>query len=259
MAEQASERAELAGVPVMTAEEAVSLDDTAGKEGVKPEAMVNRVGYVSGQLILKELIPRLVGKDANEVVVTVLAGTGNKGGGALSAARNLADAGVTVNVVLARKVKEYQGHTKTVLDGLEKKAKKVYTGYNERAFEQADLIIDGLIGCGLQGTPRASVSLLIKGANFSMKPSVAMDVPSGLNATTGMQSPVTLKASATLSVILPKRGMLGDSNQAICGEIWLVDAGVPPAVLTKHLGTEIPDPFKGADYVRLTGREEETA
>lgn len=243
----------LAGAPTVTAEESVRIDALATKAGLSIAAMVNRAGYLAAKVLLDELLQDLVGKAPEETVVTILAGTGNKGSAALVMGKRLADAHVTVNVVLARKVKDYEGDAKNGLSQLERVAKKVYTGYNERAFDQADLIVDGLVGAGLQGTPKASISLLIKGANFSMKPVVALDVPSGLDATTGVRSPVTTKAAATLAVGLPKRGMLGESNLSLCGRIYLLDIGVPADLWMDHIGVDVSAVFAGNEYVRLDG------
>lgn len=259
MADTPPARRTIAGLPVVTAEETRSVDEALGKEGIRVEAVVSRVGYTTAELITNELLERLTGKTVEEAVVTVLAGTGNKGAAALVAGRNLAKKGATVNVVLSRPPKSYQGVTREELGKLEPVSKKVYKGYNERAFDQADLLIDGLIGVGLEGKPRASVSLLIKGANFSMKPTVALDIPSGLDATTGVQSPVTIKAAATCVVALPKKGMLGESNRTLCGELWLIDTGIPVTLLNELLDLELTDPLDGADYKRLEAATEETA
>lgn len=256
--QDAPERPLLAGVPTVTAEESVHVDELAVEHGLALNGMVNRAGYLASKIVLEELFADLVKKDPKEAGVTVLAGTGHKGAAALVAGRHLADAGLTVNVVLARKAKEYQGDSKDALSKLERVAKKVYAGYNERAFDQADLILDGLIGAGLEGTPKASVSLLIKGANFSMKPVVALDIPSGLDATTGVQSPVTVKAAATLVVGLPKRGMIGKSNTALCGRIFLLDIGVPPQIWQENIGVDVSDVFGGREYVRLETETDET-
>jgi NAD(P)H-hydrate epimerase len=246
----------LAGVPTVTAEESVRIDALAVEAGLSLTSMVNRCGFLAAKILLDELLEDLVGKPPADTVVTILAGTGNKGAAALAMGKQLTDRHVTVNVVLARKSKDYEGDAKNALSQLERVAKKVYTGYNERAFDQADLIVDGLIGAGLQGTPKASVSLLIKGANFSMKPVIALDVPSGLDATTGVRSAVTTKAAATFAVGLPKRGMLGESNLALCGRIYLLDIGVPADLWKDHIGVDVSGVFDGKDHVRLGGGEQ---
>lgn len=252
-----AERPRLGPAPTVTAQESVQIDALALEAGLNLSAMVNRAGYLAAKVLLDGLLEELVGKPVGDAAVTILAGTGNKGAAALVMGGHLADAKVTVNVVLARKTKEYTGDAKNALSQIERVAKKVYNGYNERAFDQADLIVDGLIGAGLEGAPKASVSLLIKGANFSMKPIVALDIPSGLDATTGVRSPVTTKATATFAVGLPKRGMLGRSNLALCGRVYLLDIGIPVGLWDQHIGADVSELFAGKEYVRLDDAETE--
>lgn len=219
----------LGGVPTVTSAQARAVQDALAAHGSSVDAVVAASADNAAKLLAGGLLEELSGKPAAETSVTVMAGTGHKGAVALGVAQRLAGGGSVVNVVLSRPVKEYTGPAKASLDVLDGSAKKVYTGYNERAFDQADLIIDGLIGAGLDGKPKASISLLIKGANFSMKPIVSLDVPTGLDATTGAPSTMTIKAKVTLALGLPKRGLTAASAGEYAGRVVLVDAGVPAA------------------------------
>ncbi len=250
-AESGTKRPTLGGYPTVTREDLLALNERLQAANVSLESVAEHAGQKAGELLLTSLGAQLTGASLDQATVTVLAGTGHKGASALSLARELTQNQVAVIVVLARKKTDYEGVAKTLIDWLEKNAKKVYSGYNERAFDQAQLIVDGLLAGGLEGNPRASVSLLIKGANFSMKPTVAMDLPTGLHATTGIRSPVVIKADATLVVGLPKRGMLGETNRSLCGRVFLLDSGVDFRHWSAVVGSPVGSPFNGKPAIEL--------
>lgn len=244
-------RSTLAGYPTVTRKDLLEMDKRLQDAKSSLEEIARKAGENAGAFLRTTLVEKLTDRPLTESVITVLAGTGRKGLAALAAAQDLAKNGVTVIVVLARKKKDYKPAWTELIDQLEKEAKKVYGGYNERAFEQADLILDGLLGAGLEGNPRASISLLVKGANFSMKPIVALDLPTGLDPTTGIRTHVAIKADATLCVGLPKQGMLGETNRALCGTLYLLDAGVDYRHWSAVIATPVATPFKGKPALLL--------
>jgi NAD(P)H-hydrate epimerase len=249
-AESGSKRPTIGGYPTVTREDLLALNQRLSAAGIELSTVAETAGKNAARQLRASLLKELTDRDPEEAVITVLAGTGHKGTSALALARELCDT-ATVLVVLARKKTDYEGPAAASIAVLEKSAKKVYAGYNERAFDQADLIVDGLVAAGLEGTPRASVSLLIKGANFSMKPTIAMDLPTGLDATTGIRSSVVVKAEASLIVGLPKRGMLGETNRSLCGRLFLVDSGVDFRHWSAVVDQPVGDPFHGKPAVEL--------
>jgi len=119
------------------------------------------------------------------------------------------------------------------------------------AFGNADLVIDGLIGYSLAGPPHGRAADLIRTANDAGTPVLSLDVPSGLSSTNGTVLEPTVRASATLTLALPKHGLLGEPAREIVGELYLADIGVPPALYVR-LGLENPGPvFAAGDIVRL--------
>ncbi|RMF28256.1 MAG: hypothetical protein D6765_06305, partial [Bacteroidetes bacterium] len=113
------------------------------------------------------------------------------------------------------------------------------------------LLLDGIIGYSLQGSPRGSARRLIEWADVQPAPVLALDVPSGLSADTGLPASPTLRAAATLTLALPKRGLLSPQAAPWIGRLFLADIGVP-AQLYRHLGlAPPPDLFRTSDLLEL--------
>jgi NAD(P)H-hydrate epimerase len=112
------------------------------------------------------------------------------------------------------------------------------------------LIIDALIGYGISGDPRQPVAGWIESANNSGKPILALDAPSGLDATTGIPGNPCIKAAATLTLALPKTGLLTRQAKNYVGELYLADISVPPE-LYLHLGIEVPNLFASDSILKV--------
>src|SRR5690606_35300752 len=93
-----------------------------------------------------------------------------------------------------------------------------------------DLVIDAIIGVGLQGEPQGKARDLIQLANSSAAPILSLDVPSGVDAGSGAPATPHVAAAAMLALALPKQGLLVDAARRACGELYLADLGVPLAL-----------------------------
>jgi NAD(P)H-hydrate epimerase len=173
--------------------------------------------------------------------VTVLAGPGGNGGGGLVAARHLANRGCHVEVVLSEpsRLTPVPAHQADILARM-----GVVTGSQP---SPADLVIDALIGYSLQGDPAGAAAELISWANAQATPILALDVPSGLDATTGVAGAHTIQATATMTLALPKAGLL-DAPDA--GELYLADISVPPIVY-QRMGIVVPQLFGESALLRV--------
>lgn len=201
---------------------------------------------------LAEQARRMLGGDASRRQIKVLAGPGGNGGGGLVAARRLSIWGAEVVVILGQtrdQIHEVPAQQLAILDrmgidihGPEK------TGADHAG--SAELVIDALIGYSLRGAPQEPIAALIRQTNASGTPVLALDVPSGLNADTGEPSDPTIKAAATLTLALPKVGLLGPAARAWTGELYLADISVPPAVY-RRLGLAVGPIFRRQDIVPL--------
>lgn len=172
--------------------------------------------------------------------VTVLVGPGGNGGGGLVAARHLANRGAAVTVVLVRPGLEgVPGEQLSIVERM---------GVPVRSDPPpADLVIDALIGYSLSGDPRGRAAALIRWALDQTFPVLALDTPSGLDVTSGAPAEPCIDATATLTLALPKTGLL-DSDRV--GELYLADISVPPAVY-RRWGIEAGGLFSTGGVVRL--------
>ncbi len=159
--------------------------------------------------------------------VAVVAGPGNNGGDGFVAARLLAERGYRVRVILVG--------DRGRLKGDAARAAEHWTGPIEKAGPEklvdCDLIIDALFGAGLDrdvtGEPRA----MIEAMNAAQAPAIAVDLPSGINGTTGAIMGVAVKAAQTVTFFRRKTGHLLLPGRAHCGPIHVADIGIPDSVL----------------------------
>ena len=95
-----------------------------------------------------------------------------------------------------------------------------------------------------KGDPREPIATLIRLANRagSKSPIVALDAPSGLDTTTGSPASPCIQATATLTLALPKTGLLTDQARSVVGALYLADISVPPNLYAR-LGLDVPPIF----------------
>jgi len=113
-----------------------------------------------------------------------------------------------------------------------------------------DLVIDALLGFGANGPPRPPVAEMIEAANESGALILALDVPSGLDAATGEAATPCVEARATVTLALPKTGLLVDTGRKHVGLLYLADIGVPWPLLA-DLGIEAEGLFAEDDIMIL--------
>lgn len=195
---------------------------------------------------LAEHARRSLGGDVRGRRVIVLAGRGGNGGGGLVAARRLAIWGAAVEAVLAAARDEMGSISGRQLGALERMG--VGTRATEAAIGGADLILDALLGYSLRGAPHGRVAELIRAANASQIPIVALDLPSGLDPDTGELHDPTIRATSTLTLALPKAGLLAPHAGEVVGKLYLADISVP-ALAYERLGISVGPIFARADII----------
>jgi hydroxyethylthiazole kinase-like uncharacterized protein yjeF len=158
--------------------------------------------------------------------VVVLAGSGDNGGDALYAGSLLARRGAGVRVILAGS-KVHEGG----LRALREAGGRVTT--EEAVIDEADLVIDGLVGIGGRGALREPYAGLAARTGRSSAIVVACDVPSGVDAGTGEVAGVAVAADVTVTFGTYKPGLLIDPGASHSGVVELIDIG---------LGPYLPDP-----------------
>ena len=182
--------------------------------------------------------------------IAILAGSGGNGGGGLCCGRNLLNRGLLVDFILdrpAEKLRSPAGHQWEVLKAAG--VRSVPEVDTAQVLQSAVLILDALIGYSLQGEVRGRAKEIILVCNRLGKSVIALDVPSGLDATDGNPQGALMQAETTLTLALPKSGL-----KQWTGDLFLADIGIPPEVFqTPGITFE---PFFGPDYVLRMLQEE---
>jgi len=188
--------------------------------------------------------------EVDRLMTDVLTGTGGNGGGALVSARRLHQWGANVSVFATKPDEAYSGVPAHQLGILRRLGVEI--SHADLPEATPEVILDGLIGYSLKGDPRGRAAELMAWANASNSPVLALDTPSGLDSTTGMSNASTIVADATMTLALPKAGLLTDEAQPFVGGLYLSDIGVPDWVYQKigrkgELGTM----FMHSDIVKI--------
>jgi NAD(P)H-hydrate epimerase len=165
--------------------------------------------------------------------VAVVAGKGNNGGDGFVMARHLALRGYAVTVWMTDADSEISPEARSNFEICRSAGMNLHLigSVPEHEFaaglRSAHLIVDALLGTGFSGSPGGIVATAITCMNGSGIPVFSVDVPSGLDATTGRVSGIAVKASATGTMGLLKQGLLLGDGPGICGCVDVVDIGVP--------------------------------
>ena len=102
--------------------------------------------------------------------------------------------------------------------------------------KDSDLIIDALFGIGLRSEVSDPYWTVIDCMNNSRKKILSVDVPSGLDSDTGKIMGIAVKAAATATLGLPKKGLYEREGPMVSGRIYVVDIGLPKPRLDTHSG-----------------------
>ncbi|MEM9486563.1 MAG: NAD(P)H-hydrate epimerase [Cyanobacteria bacterium P01_F01_bin.116] len=222
-------------VPAVTTEQMIEVDRVAMEEtGPNLFQMMENAGR---NLALQAISCLGQWQNAN---IVVLAGSGGNGGGGICAARHLANRGLNVRLCLSspnrlKDVPQWQRHIFQSTPGQEISPSELMT-----VSTAVDLILDALIGYSLQAAPRGTALELIQWANQTQVPILALDTPSGVDSTTGETTGAYIQARWTMTLALPKTGLLPEKT----GELWLADIGIPPgAYAWKSLQFPYTSPF----------------
>jgi NAD(P)H-hydrate epimerase len=210
-------------IPALTTAQMVEVDRLMIEEyGILLIQMMENAGRNLAEMAGRILDGQLAGRR-----VAVLCGRGNNGGGGMVAARHLHNRGATVSVKLVGDpagMKEIPSHQWGILQvmGL--------TQADDPTLTETDLIVDAIIGYGLSGDPRGEAADWIRRTNGAGRPILALDAPSGLDTTSGAPGDPCIKAMTTMTLALPKVGLLSPEAATVVGKLYLADISVPPAL-----------------------------
>ncbi len=179
--------------------------------------------------------------------VLVLAGPGNNGGDALEVAAHLKRLFYRVDVVFPGDAARHSADAKSALkkwsvaDGRLLQAIPADTRY--------DLVVDGLFGIGLERPITGRYAELIEQANGLPSRKLALDIPSGINADTGMVMGVALRATHTITFIARKAGLFTLDGPDYCGEVSTAPIGLDPEALQPPRGRLVDNALLAAPLV----------
>jgi NAD(P)H-hydrate epimerase len=159
--------------------------------------------------------------------IAVLCGPGNNGGDGFVAARHLRDRGFDVRVFLLGE----RGALKGDSAEMARRWPLPIRPASPDALQSMNIVIDALFGAGLSRPLDGAAAELVEAVNASAIPVVAVDVPSGLNGTTGESAGAVIKARKTVTFFRKKPGHLLMPGRSLCGEVILAQIGIPETVL----------------------------
>jgi ADP-dependent NAD(P)H-hydrate dehydratase / NAD(P)H-hydrate epimerase len=159
--------------------------------------------------------------------IIVVAGPGNNGGDGFVAAAELAARGREVSVILLCERDSLQGDAASAAKGW----KYPVLPFNPQAIGTPALIIDALFGAGLNRPVRGEPHDVIEAINANGAPVLAVDLPSGINGTSGAVMGVAVRATETVTFFRRKPAHLLLPGRMYCGRVRLADIGIAKRVL----------------------------
>ena len=184
-------------------------------------------------LTLMEAAGRAVAEAALEMIggqggaVAVVCGPGNNGGDGFVAARLLRDQGCRVRLGLLGRREALAGDAAAMAA---RWGGEVDT-LSPATLAGADLIVDALFGAGLSRPLEGGAAEIVAAINASGKPVLAVDVPSGLDGTTGRAGTPVVQATRTVTFFRMKPGHVLLPGRSLCGEVRVADIGIAASVL----------------------------
>jgi NAD(P)H-hydrate epimerase len=225
-------------VPAVTADQMREVDRIAVEEtGPNLYQMMENAGRNLATLTIRHL-----GPDWKDATIVVLAGTGGNGGGGICGARHLANRRAKVVVVISNESRmgEVPNQQLTAYRGTSGRI----LGPDDLIDLDPSLIVDAVIGYSLSGPPRGAALRMIEWALGEKAPVLALDVPSGLDSTTGSAPGRHMTPRQTLTLALPKTGL----GVSAVGELFLGDIGIP-AETYRRAGLEVPIDLFGDEFI----------
>ena len=207
----------------VTAKQIQHLDQRAIKKlGIPSVVLMENAGRAVAQEILKDRAKK----------VCIVCGIGNNGGDGFVIARHLSNAGIPTRIFLIGKANQLKLAAATnyqILKNCRYQIPEIasVTPTFKRTIAENEIIVDAIFGVGLNRGIREPYRNIIQTLNQSKKRIIAVDVPSGLDATTGKIHGVCVKAYKTVTFSFPKKGFFKNEGPLYIGKLVVVDIGIP--------------------------------
>ncbi|MBQ7476876.1 MAG: NAD(P)H-hydrate dehydratase [Selenomonadaceae bacterium] len=228
---------------VALAKQMHEIDDTVIKDFGLPElSLMESAGHRVAQFVEKIL------GGVEKKSLCILAGSGNNGGDALVAARYLANRGAKLKIFLTGNKDHRTDSLNVQIAIMRAMGAEIQQLDNDRAWERlqvnlrfADAILDGILGTGFTGELRPNALKLIRIANATNKPIISIDIPSGVEADTGIVGDTAIKAAGTVALGLPKVAHYLCPGASYVGELFVDDIGIPQKLLNENIHQTLLD------------------
>jgi len=214
---------------VLTSREMAGLDQQAINEIGIPGIVLMENAARGAAAFFREAVP-----DLHDRRIAVIAGSGNNAGDGFALARIFYNIGAEVLVVCLRPPEKLSGDALTNYKILEKMGIATYIWNEEDDFqpqwdivETCDAIIDAILGTGLKSEVQGLYKEVIERINSLPVPVLAVDIPSGLDASTGHILGAAVEATATATFGFLKIGHLMEPGAGLAGHVRVVDIGIP--------------------------------
>lgn len=230
-------------VPSVTAKQMREADRVASQDfGLSILQMMENAGRSLAQLIVE-----MLGDDGGPVII--LAGSGGNGGGGICAARHLRNHNIQVDLALSKSPNKLSEAPAKQLQVLTHSGLRILAESElNKSLQESKYVIDALIGYSLSDPPTGRVAEMINSANSVHEKVISLDLPSGIDATTGGRPGAAVQAATILTLALPKTGLLD-----LDATLHLADIGIPAEVF-HALGIQMPSIFGDRFIVPLARR-----
>jgi len=192
----------------------------------------------AGRAVAEAVLDELADMDCGPKRVAIICGKGNNGGDGFVTARHLVNAGVEVRLYCLARLSEYKGDSRVNMRCWQKMGggiRGIFSGDDIKKavspLRHAGIIVDALLGTGITGGARCLYGEAIELINTMKARVISIDVPSGLNASTGAVSGPVVRADITVTMALPKLGFFLTPGADFTGEVEVADIGMPISIL----------------------------
>jgi ADP-dependent NAD(P)H-hydrate dehydratase / NAD(P)H-hydrate epimerase len=207
------------------------------------ETTINGIG-IPGLLLMENAggavarsIHNLLGQ-LNDKHVVIFCGKGNNGGDGFVVARHLANEGASVSILLTSPPLELKGDALAQFKILKKISGNAnppitiqrYSVSALNKLQHIDVIVDAIFGTGFSGKIKQPLFGLVEWMNNQRVPVLSVDIPSGLNASTGVVENIAVRAQHTVTFGLRKSGLLLNRGKELSGNVVVADVGIPKSV-----------------------------
>jgi NAD(P)H-hydrate epimerase len=203
----------------ITSHRARLIDRRATEElGISALVMMENAGIRVADFILQIL------KKKRNLKVAIFCGKGNNAGDGLVVSRQLLSKGIRVDTFLLASGEDLPVQARANLNILSRMSKNIFRIKNDKdlgriKFSDYALLVDAIFGIGLKGKVRGIFSKAVQKINSARRPTVSIDIPSGLGADSGYPHGVAIKAHYTITFIAPKRGLCIHQGPRFSGRV----------------------------------------